>query len=94
MKQFLFRKEMIESKTKLNSKIMNNEQADKVEEMILENGHTVFSQHFTFSSLTNRIPGISCISVKKNLYRNVKTYYDDVIDEDPYSVMPRTFHFT
>lgn len=42
MSIFEFRKEMSESKVKLNCKIMSNSQADKVEELILNNGHTVF----------------------------------------------------
>ena len=73
---------------------MSIQKADEVEEMILKNGYTVFKEPYTFAAITNRIPGTSSMTIKKNLFRNVKTYFQDVIDDDPFSIMPRTFHFT
>ena len=66
---------MVASKTKLNCKFMSSEQAEEVEEMIQENAHKVFSLPFSFTALTNHIPGISCLTIKKHLFRNIKTYF-------------------
>jgi hypothetical protein len=81
------------SKTRLNSKIMPIDLAEKVEEMIVGNSHSVFRTPFRFTAITNHIPGTSCLTAKKNLFKNIKAYFEDVIDENPWSIMPRSFHF-
>jgi hypothetical protein len=73
---------------------MSLQQAEEVEHCIRNNGYNVLGKSFEFVTLTNHIPSTGAITVKKNLLLNLKKYYEDVIDEDPFTVMPRSFHLT
>lgn len=42
--------------------------------------------------MTNHIPGTSAFTQKKNLLNNLKRYYEDVLDEDPFTIIPKSFH--
>lgn len=73
---------------------MSKHQSEQVEALLTPTSQTIFDKVFQFVTMTNHIPGTQAFTQKKNLLNNLKKYYEDVLDDDPFKIIPKSMHLT